>query len=77
MTTCKVYKFGGKNLTYYPDVTGKFHDQGDAKWIVIRGPLRGHNDAPFKRLTPGRPIGCPGVGRPYAPYSVSGGLSYY
>jgi hypothetical protein len=26
---------------------GKFHDQGDAKWIVIRGQLRGHNDTPF------------------------------
>jgi hypothetical protein len=28
---------------------GKFYDQGDAKWIVIRGrirPLRGHNDTP-------------------------------
>ena len=21
---------------------GKFNDQGDAEWIVIRGPLRGH-----------------------------------
>jgi hypothetical protein len=29
---------------------GKFHDQGDTKWIVIRGKLRGHNDMPF---------GCP------------------
>jgi hypothetical protein len=25
---------------------GKFHDQGDAKWIVIRQPLRGHSAAP-------------------------------
>jgi hypothetical protein len=24
----------------------KFHDQGDAEWIVIRGQLRGHNDMP-------------------------------
>jgi hypothetical protein len=23
---------------------GEFHDQGDAKWIVIRGQLWGHND---------------------------------
>jgi hypothetical protein len=38
---------------------GKFHDQGDAKWIVTRGQFRGHNDTPF-----GRPIGNPGVGRP-------------
>jgi hypothetical protein len=27
--------------------TGEFHDQGDAKWIVIRGQLRGHNDTPL------------------------------
>jgi hypothetical protein len=26
---------------------GGFHDQGDAKWIVIRGQLRGHNDTLF------------------------------
>jgi hypothetical protein len=26
--------------------SGEFHDQGDAKWIVIRGQLRGHNDTP-------------------------------
>jgi hypothetical protein len=37
----------------------EFNDQGDAKWIVIRGPLRGHNDTPFGRST----IGHPGVGR--------------
>jgi hypothetical protein len=24
--------------------TGEFHDQRDAKWIIIRGQLRGHND---------------------------------
>jgi hypothetical protein len=29
---------------------GKFHDQGDAKWIVIRRPLKGHNDTPFGRI---------------------------
>jgi hypothetical protein len=45
-------------------VAGEFHDQGDAKWIVIRVPLRGHNDTPFGRPTPGQPIGRPGVGRP-------------
>jgi hypothetical protein len=27
-------------------VSGKFHDQGDAKWMVIRGQLRGHNNTP-------------------------------
>jgi hypothetical protein len=28
---------------------GEFHDQGDAKWIVIRLQLRGHNDMPCGR----------------------------
>jgi hypothetical protein len=41
---------------------GEFHDQGDAKWIVIRGRLIVHNDTPFGWPTPGRPIGRPGVG---------------
>jgi hypothetical protein len=44
--------------------SGKFHDQEDAKRIVIRRQLRGHNDTPFGRPTPGRPIGRPAVGRP-------------
>jgi hypothetical protein len=48
---------------------GKFHDQGDAKWIVIRGQLRGHNDTPFGRPTLGWPIG--------RPQGVFGGISYY
>jgi hypothetical protein len=30
-------------------VSGKFHDQGDAEWIVIRGQLRGHDDTPCRR----------------------------
>ena len=55
-------------------VFGEFHDQGDAKWIVIRGPLRGHNDTPFGRPTPGRPIGRPGVGHPQGVFGV---FSYY
>jgi hypothetical protein len=33
---------------------GRFHDQLDAEWIVIRGPLRVHNDTLCGRLTPGR-----------------------
>jgi hypothetical protein len=41
----------------------KFHDQADAKWIVIRGSLRGHDDMSCGRPTPGRPIGCLWVGR--------------
>jgi hypothetical protein len=49
---------------------GEFHDQGDAKWIVIRGKLRGHNDTPFGQPTPSRPIGRPGVGRPSGVFGV-------
>jgi hypothetical protein len=29
---------------YGKDLHGEFHDQVDAKWIIISGPLRGHND---------------------------------
>jgi hypothetical protein len=53
---------------------GRFHDQGDAKWIVIRGQLWGHNDTPCRRPTPGWPISRPGVGHPQG---VFGGFSYY
>jgi hypothetical protein len=55
-------------------VIGKFHDQGDDKWMVIRGQLRGYNDTPFGRPTPGRPFGCPVVGRSQG---VFGGSSNY
>jgi hypothetical protein len=40
---------------------GEFYDQGDAKWIVIRVPLRGYNDTPWGRPTP---IDRSGGGRP-------------
>jgi hypothetical protein len=40
---------------------GQFHDQGDAKWIVIREQLRGNNNTPFWRPTPGH--GWPPSGR--------------
>ena len=40
---------------------GVFHDQGDTKWIVIKGQLRGYNDTVFGRPPPGRPIGRPGL----------------
>jgi hypothetical protein len=53
---------------------GKFHDQGDTEWIVIRRQLRGHNDMQFGRPNPSRPIGRPVTGRPQG---VFGGLSYY
>jgi hypothetical protein len=52
------------------DVKGEFHDQADAEWMVIRGPLRGHNDTPCGRPAPDRPIGRAGVGRPLGEYGV-------
>jgi hypothetical protein len=53
--------------------SGQFHDQGDAKWIVIRGQLKGHNDAPFGRPTPDWPIGRRVIGRPQG---INGVFSY-
>jgi hypothetical protein len=44
---------------------GNFHDQGDAKWIVISRSLWGPNDTPYGR---------PGSGRPQG---IMGGFSYY
>jgi hypothetical protein len=46
------------------DICGEFRDQADAKWIVIRGPLGGHNDTPYRQPTPGWPFSRLGVGRP-------------
>jgi hypothetical protein len=43
---------------------GEFHVQVEANWLIIRVPLRGHNDTPCGRLIPSRPIGRSGVGRP-------------
>jgi hypothetical protein len=53
---------------------GEFHDQGDAKWIVIRRSLWGHNDTPCGRPAPGRPISRSGSGHPQG---IMGGFSYY
>jgi hypothetical protein len=39
----------------------KLHDKRGAKWIVITGQFRGHNDMPFGRPTPGRLVGRPGL----------------
>jgi hypothetical protein len=55
----KELKADGEIVFFIP-VSGKLLDQGDAKWILIRGHLRGHNDTPFERPTPGWPIGRPG-----------------
>jgi hypothetical protein len=43
---------------------GEFLDKGDAKWIVIRGQLRGHNNMPFGWPTSSQPIGHSVVGCP-------------
>jgi hypothetical protein len=53
-----------------PMLWGEFHDQGDAKWIVIRGHLRGHNDILVRRPTPRRPISLLGVSYPQGLSSV-------
>jgi hypothetical protein len=45
-------------------IEGELHDQGDAKWIVIRRQLRGLNDTPYGQPEPGRPIDRPVSGRP-------------
>jgi hypothetical protein len=50
---------------------GEFHDQGGAKWKVIRGQLSGHNDT---SANPGQPISRLGVGRLQG---IFGGLSYF
>jgi hypothetical protein len=39
-----------------------------------RGPLRGHNNTPFGRPTPGRPVGRLGVGHPQG---VFGSFDFY
>jgi hypothetical protein len=51
-------------------VIGGSHDKADTEWIVIRRPLRGHNDTPFGRLTPGLPNGRPEVGHPQGEFGV-------
>jgi hypothetical protein len=51
-----------------------FVDQADGEGMVIRGLLRGHEDTPCGRPTPGRPRGHLGVGRPQGVFGV---FSYY
>jgi hypothetical protein len=43
-----------------PRALGEFCDQGEAKWIVIRGQLWGLNDTPFGRPTPRPACRLPG-----------------
>jgi hypothetical protein len=47
-------------------IPGKFHDQGDAKWITIRRSLWGHNDMPC----PGQFISRPRSGRPQGVFGI-------
>jgi hypothetical protein len=49
---------------------GKSHDQADAEWIIIRWPLRGRNDTPCLRPTPGRPIGRHGMSHPWSVFDI-------
>jgi hypothetical protein len=49
---------------------GDSHDQADTRRIVIRGPLRGHNDTPYRWPTPVRPVSRPGVGRPQGVFGI-------
>jgi uncharacterized C2H2 Zn-finger protein len=57
------------NREFYTEI-GEFHDQGDAKWIVIRSHLRGHNGTPFGQINHCRPIGRSGVSRPQGVFGV-------
>jgi hypothetical protein len=34
------------------NITGGCHNEADTEWIIIRRPLRGHNETPFGRPTP-------------------------
>jgi hypothetical protein len=49
-------RMGGSSVFPLP---GEFHDQADAKRIVIRGLLRGHDDTPCGRPNAGWPVGQP------------------
>ena len=69
-TFCDTWRQLKDHKKTFDVLLGKFHDQGDAKRIVIRGQLKGH----FRWPTPGRPIGRLVVG---FPQGVFGGLSYY
>jgi hypothetical protein len=56
------------------EIHGEFHDQADAKGIVIRRSLWGHNDTLCGRPAPGRPISRPKSGHLQG---IMGGFSYY
>jgi hypothetical protein len=65
----------GKGLAGPSDTLGECHDQGEAKWIVVRRSLItlwGHSDMPFGRPPPGRPIG-----RPHSVFGVWCFCNYY
>jgi hypothetical protein len=46
--------FSADFMAYDIECGGEFGDQSDAKWIVIRRLLRGHNDMPCGWPTHGR-----------------------
>jgi hypothetical protein len=52
-TRHRVVEYGYGDILLDPlDTPGKFHDQGDAKRIVIRGQLRGHNNTALREANP-------------------------
>jgi hypothetical protein len=53
---------------------GPFNQRDEDIMQVLGVQLRGHNDMPFRRPTPGQAIGRPGVGRPQVVFGV---FSYY
>jgi hypothetical protein len=61
--------FKEKYLNLGLNLTTKVHagsclNQAATEWIVIRGPLKGHNNTRFGKPIPGRPTGRLGVGHP-------------
>jgi hypothetical protein len=50
------------------------HNQADAEWIVIRGPVRSHKGYVLRAANPGRPISRPGVDHPQGVFGV---FNYY
>jgi len=69
-----LYYFHLQALAISKLVGGKFHDQGDAKWIVIRGQLWGDDDTSCGQRARGWPIDRPGSGHPQG---LFGDFSYY
>jgi hypothetical protein len=55
---------------HFKIIRGGCHDYADAEWIVIRRPLRGHNDTLFGWPNPTQPINCKQVGHTQGVFGV-------